>query len=97
MTRFNIQRMDRVAHQILKSVLFLVEYRLKRIKECARALNFASLLIKNLSTKSIVALILIQKLLKSTHNSKTLTPKKLKHTRKFLTIISLMILIIISS
>ena len=96
MIRFNIQQMVQVVLQILRSVSFLVEYQLKKIKECARALNSVSLLIKNLSTKSIVVLILIQKLLKSIHNSKTLIPKKLKHTRKLLTIIPLILFIILN-
>lgn len=96
MIRFNIQQMVQAVLQILRSVPFLVEYQLKRIKECARELNFVSLLIKNLSTKSTLALILIQRLLKSTHNSKTLILKKLKHIRKFLTIIPLILIIILN-
>jgi len=81
--------MVQVEVQILETVLFLVGYQLKRTKECVRALNFVSLLIKNLSTKSIVVLILIQKFSDNTHNSKIIIPKKLKYTHNFLSIIAL--------
>jgi hypothetical protein len=37
---------------------------------------------------------LIQKFLRSTHNSKKIIPKKLEHMRKFLTIIPLILIII---
>jgi hypothetical protein len=94
MIRSNIQQMVQVVLQILKNVLFLVEFQLKRIKDCVKELNFVSLLTKNLLTKSIVVLTLIQKFLKSIHNSKKIIPKKLKHIRKFLTIIPSILIII---
>src|SRR3954454_18839418 len=81
--------MVQVILQISKSVLSLVEYLLKRIKEHAKALNSVNLLIKILSTKNIVVLTLIRKLLNNTHNSKIIIPKKLRHICKFLPIISL--------